>query len=115
MYVSITRLKLRSIWSLAKFGRQSNLVARQAKAAPGNLMVKLSNRWFNTFYTITHWNSKEAMQQFMINGEHKKAMQQWAVYASEVKVYGFETMDPPTWKEARLMVENKGRITTRHA
>lgn len=111
MYVSITRLKLKSIWLLPKFARQSNLVAQQAKESPGNLKVKLSNRWFRYFYTLTHWNSKETMQQFMIHGAHKTAMQQWSDYASEVKAYGFETNEPPKWKEARLIIENQGRIT----
>lgn len=111
MYVSITRLKLKSIWSLPKFAKQSNLIAQQAKASPGNLKVKLSNRWFRYFYTITHWNSKQAMQQFMINGDHKVAMTQWSRYASEVKAFGYEVDYPPKWKEARLMVANKGRTT----
>lgn len=111
MYVSITRLKLKSIWLLAKFANQSQTVASQARVSSGNLKVKLSNRWFRYFFTITHWNSKEAMQQFMSNGAHKSAMRQWSLYASEVKAYGYETNDPPTWKEARLMIANKGRTT----
>ncbi|MEP2025676.1 MAG: hypothetical protein ABJH98_04220 [Reichenbachiella sp.] len=111
MYVSITRLKLKSIWLLPRFARQSNKAAQQAKAAPGNLKVKLSNRWFRYFYTITHWNSKQAMQQFMINGDHKEAMQHWNKYASEVKAHGYETDQPPNWKDARLIMENEGRTT----
>ncbi|WP_422362079.1 hypothetical protein [Reichenbachiella sp.] len=111
MYVSITRLKLKSIWLLPKFAGQSNKVARQANQSSGILKVRLSNRWFKYFYTMTHWNSKEAMQQFMINGEHKVAMKQWSDYASEVKAYGFETNDPPKWKEARSLIKKQGRIT----
>ncbi|MEO9802979.1 MAG: hypothetical protein ABJF04_07015 [Reichenbachiella sp.] len=111
MYVSVTRLKLKSIWLLPKFVRQSNLISKQAKASPGILKVKLSNRWFRYFYTMTHWNSKEAMQQFMINGEHNEAMRQWSQFVTEVKAYGYESDHPPKWKEARMMIENKGRTT----
>ena len=110
MYVSITRLKIKSFWVLPNFSRLSGLIAKQAKESPGNLKVKLSNRWFRYFYTQTHWNSEEAMRQFMKGGEHKIAMKEWSKFAAEVKVYGFETDEPPRWKDARIMIENKGRL-----
>lgn len=110
MYVSITRLKLKSIWRLREFIKMSNEIFEQAQNAPGNLNTKLSNRWFRYFYTQTHWNSREAMQQFVVNGAHREAMKQWKDIAMEIKVHGFETSHPPKWKLSRQLVAQQGRV-----
>lgn len=111
MYVSITRLKLKSIWLLPKFAKQSGKVAKQAKTSPGNIKTKLSNRWFKYFYTLTLWESQSDMQQFMIHGDHKVAMQQWSQVATEVRVLGYEAESAPNWREVRKRIETEGRIT----
>ncbi|UXX77767.1 hypothetical protein N7E81_10335 [Reichenbachiella carrageenanivorans] len=111
MYVSITRLKLKSIWLLPKFAKQSGRVAKQAQDSPGYIKVKLSNRWFRYFYTLTLWRSRADMQQFVIHGDHKVAMQEWSKFATEVKALGYETEAAPKWKEVRKRIATEGKTT----
>ena len=109
--VSITRLRLRSwryfpgqIW-------YALLSSRQAKAAPGNLSVKLMREANNIFWTCTLWTDEAAMRAFMMSGAHRKAMPRLVEWCDEASVahYQQETATPPSWPEAHRRMQTEGR------
>ncbi len=64
MFVSVTRLRVRSFVYLPHFLWYTFTIQRQAENAPGLIGVRLlvdSNR---TYWTLTSWESEKAMQAF---------------------------------------------------
>ena len=110
-YVSITGLKLKSIWYLLKFTKYSGPSMKQASSAPGNVSAE-GNYRNGTLHTLSVWEDRKSMVKFMASGAHAQAMK----ITSEVsppggtKVYGYETTQIPTWNEAIDIWQKYGRI-----
>ena len=63
-FISITRLRVRSLRYLPVFLIGAFRSARQAKNAPGNLAVSLLSDASFTFWTRTMWNYEQSMRAF---------------------------------------------------
>jgi hypothetical protein len=74
MFVSLTRLRVRSIRFLPLFALYTFRATKQVKKAPGFQTGALLNDRSSTFWTMTAWDTQESMRQFMTTGAHKKAM-----------------------------------------
>ena len=73
-FVSLTRLRVRSIRFLPGFLWNTFRVVRQVKQAAGfrtGALLK-DRQW--TFWAMTAWDSQESMRQFMTSDAHKKVM-----------------------------------------
>jgi hypothetical protein len=102
MFVSVTRLRVRSAAYLPQFLWYNFVIQRQAERAQGLIGVRLlvdSNR---TYWTLTSWESEKAMKAFRGAAPHSKAMKKLPEWCDEA-AYTHWTEDTPRlpeWNEA---------------
>jgi len=113
VFVSLTRLRLRSIRFLPGFAIYAVRSQMQVQKAPGFLKVALlpDKKW--TFWTLTAWESQESMRQYMTSGAHKKAMPHLLHWCDEASVAHWTQEDAvlPTWAEADKKMREIGRVS----
>lgn len=107
MYISLTQLKPKGILSYFRFWVLSIPTFRQVQIAKGSLSVT-AKRMNGRQCTITSWESREVMLEFMRGGAHLKAMKAFHKFAPG-RTYGFEAEQLPTWKEAMVLLQEKGK------
>ncbi len=61
-FISVTRLRVRSIFYLPQFIWQVFKTTRQAERAPGFLGGRLMRDQKNAFWTLTTWDDEAAMR-----------------------------------------------------
>ncbi len=106
-YVSITGLRLNSIFDAPRFWWHAIRSMSQARSAPG--LISVDARTINgVHHTLTVWKDREAMRKFMVSGAHLKAMQSFKSLAGG-KVLGFEAETAPGWAEVHELWRAKGR------
>jgi hypothetical protein len=123
-FISLTRLRIRSIRFLPFFLLHSWRSIRQITRAPGFLTGALLTDKGWTFWTMTAWDREESMRQFMISGSHKTAMPLLANWCAEASVTHWlqpnipdpttDTPHPisdalPSWQEADQRMRSSGR------
>jgi heme-degrading monooxygenase HmoA len=113
VWVSLTRLRVRSVRFLpgfAWFAFRSNV---QAKRAAGNLAVDLLADRERTFWTMTVWESRLAMLAFMTSGPHKRAMPKLLEWCDEASVAHWEQEGSALvgWDEADRRMRATGRAS----
>ena len=110
-FVSLTRLRIRSIRFLPLFALHTWRSLRQIKRARGFQTGALlaDRRW--TFWTITVWDSEESMRQFMVSGSHKAAMPHLVKWCDEASVARWTQPEAevPSWMEADKRMREGGR------
>lgn len=111
IFVSITRLRVRSLWFMPGFARMAALSARQAARAPGNLTVGFLREGLRIYWTSTSWESEAAMRAYMLAHPHKAAMVKLLHWCDEASVVHWTQPDPapPTWAEAHARMQREGR------
>ena len=106
-YISITGLKLNNIFHAPRFWFHAVRSMAQAKAAPGN--ISADARSINgVHHTLTVWESRQAMRNYLAAGPHLQAMKSFKAIATG-KVLGFEAEHAPQWHVARELLKAKGR------
>jgi hypothetical protein len=111
--VSLTRLRLRRFWHLPAFLRHANASAGQLRNMPGFTGGYLAFNWKWTFWTVSCWQSREAMHAYRGSGAHAAAMKHLPVWCEEAAVATIEgegLVLPPPAEATRLMKEH-GRLT----
>ena len=107
MYISITGLKPKGFISFFKFWRLAIPSFNQANKAKGIQFCQVKR--INGYQcTLTAWESREDMLNFMRSGVHLKAMQSFHKIATG-RTYGFEAETIPTWTEAFDLLQEKGK------
>lgn len=97
-YISVTGLRIKSIWTLPRFYYFAIQSTNQARRADGNISVDV--RAINGVqHTITMWESRQKMLKFMMSGAHKKAMKISHLF-DDLYSYGYESDTRPSWDEA---------------
>ena len=111
MVITVTSLKLRRLWDVFKMYYLSFHVVAQTKQQKD--FVSMKNTGFGYWhYTLSVWESEEAVKQFARTGAHLNAMKQSRNLASEISTYTFQSEQIPNWKEAKqLLVENGKRLS----
>jgi hypothetical protein len=107
MYISITGLKPKGFISFFKFWRLAIPSFNQAKNAKGIQYCQVK-RIKGYQCTLTAWESREDMLNFMRSGIHLKAMQAFHKIATG-RTYGFESETIPNWSEAFTLLQEKGK------
>ena len=105
-YVSITGLRLKRFWYFFAFFRFAIPSFRNSQGAKGNLYSAVKNI-NGVRHTLTAWESKKAMQQFIYNGVHLEAIKAFKKYFIG-KTYGYETNSLPSWGEVHQIWNEKG-------
>jgi hypothetical protein len=110
-FISITRLRIRSLRFLPAFALQTLAAIRQVRRAPGFQGGALlpDRRW--TFWTMTVWDSEASMRAYMISGDHRTAMPRLLEWGDEASVVHWEQTETahPSWAEAELRMRASGR------
>lgn len=108
MYISITGLKPKGFFATFKFWLLAIPSFAQAKSAAGNIFCEVKR--VNGFQcTLTAWESREKMLEFMRSGIHLTAMKSFHKIATG-KTYGYEAESTPTWDEAFTLLQEKGKF-----
>lgn len=106
VFVSVTRLRLRSPQYLLPFFWHALLSTRQANRAPGNLKTVTRASGNLVFWTITLWQDEAAMKAYRNAGAHLRVMpklRQWCDQANTAHWYQ-EQASLPTWQEAEQRI-----------
>ncbi len=113
MFVSLTRLRLRSIRFLPLFGIDMLRTNSQVKKAGGFLHGRLLADRDWTFWTLTAWDSQASMRAYMLSGPHKAAMPKLMEWCDEASVAHWEQVEAelPTWEEADRRMRTTGRLS----
>ncbi len=113
VFVSLTRLRLRSVRFVPGFMLHASRSTRQIKQAAGFQAgaVLADRQW--TFWTISAWDSGESMRRYMTTGGHKQAMPKLIEWCDEASVAHWEQDEAtlPTWIEADQRMRSMGRIS----
>ena len=115
--ISVTRLRVRSVWFLPGFFYYALRSNAQARSAPGNLGVAVLNGAHRTFWTKSGWQDEAAMRAFLLAEPHKTAMKKLAEWCDEAAVVRWPQGSSvlPDWREAhRRMVAEGRKSRVRH-
>lgn len=109
--VSITRLRVRSIFYLPVFMLHAFRTMTQAQKAKGVLGVDTRFEKNNVVWTKTVWADEMMMKNYRNMGAHQIAMRLLSTICSEASVARWQQEEPelPTWEEAhrRMLAEGK--------
>ena len=98
MYVSVTALKTNGFLSAIRFWLLAIPTFRQAKSSKGVLFCEVKT--VDGFHhTLTAWETKKDMSQFVSSPLHLKAMKVFPKIATGSTI-GFEADETPSWSEA---------------
>ena len=113
IFVSLTRLRIRSIRFMPFFAVYAFRSFRQVSKAPGFQGGAVLNDRERTFWTMTAWDTPENMRQFMTSGAHKKAMPHLLNWCDEASVAHWEQEEStlPSWIEAARHMREQGRAS----
>ena len=113
MFISLTRLRIRSIRFLPLFALHTLRSLRQVRKAPGlqTGALLLDQSW--TFWTMTAWDTHESMRQYIISGAHKQAMPKLLHWCDEASVAHWEQTGAqlPSWTDADARMRSSGRAS----
>jgi hypothetical protein len=114
MFISITYIKVSSIWKVPMFMQHVGRINRQIAGAEGVLAIR-QKAGISRNYTITARESKEAMLRFRNNGAHLEAMRATRHISDEYGSYHYTADHLPGWKEAIAMVHQGVKKPLREA
>jgi Domain of unknown function (DUF3291) len=113
IFVSLTRLRVRSFRFLPLFVLHTFRSLRQVKKAPGfqHGALLADRSW--TFWTMTAWDTQESMRQFMTTGFHSRAMPHLLDWCDEASVAHWSQLETtlPSWTEADKRMREGGRAS----
>ena len=109
--VSITRLRVRSIFLMPLFTYHTMRTSMQVQKAEGVLGAETRFEKNNVVWTKTIWSDETAMKKYRGSGAHQIAMRILSEMCSEASVTRWQQEDAelPTWEEAhrRILIEGK--------
>ncbi|KQT82636.1 hypothetical protein ASG51_18230 [Methylobacterium sp. Leaf465] len=110
-FVSITRLRIRSVRFLPGFAVHALRTQRQARKAAGFRAgsILADHAW--TFWTMTVWDDEAAMRRYMMAGPHRQAMPKLIHWCDEASLAHWTQpgAGPPSWAEADQRMRADGR------
>ena len=110
-FISVTRLRIRSVWFLPAFAVHAMRSLRQVRSSEGFREGKLLPDRKMTFWTMTAWDSEESMRRYMTSGAHKAAMPKLMGWCDEASVVHWEQSEAelPSWAEADRRMRAEGQ------
>jgi hypothetical protein len=109
MFITITSLRLKSIWKFFPLSLHALKIVNQTKAEKG--LVDFRKKGIGrTHYTLTAWSEEGDLKKFARTGAHLEAMKASSKIASEIRIYTFKADRIPEWKEAESLLLSKGKL-----
>lgn len=93
-FMTVNRVRLRSVWSLPKFAWVTWWIRRQARSAAGNLGVNVFRSRGLAFWTVTAWVDRAAMLAFRNTGPHAHAMPRLRTWFDEAAATDWQQAVP---------------------
>jgi hypothetical protein len=112
-FISVTRLRVRSLRYLLPFVWQTFKVVRQAEHSSDFLGGRVLREARNAFWTVTAWESDVAMRSFRQKGAHGQVMAkllQWCDEAAYVH-WNQDSVELPDWQEAHRRLVQDGKLS----
>jgi hypothetical protein len=112
-FISVTRLRVRSLLYLPAFLWQTMGSLRQSQRSAGFLGGRVLREARNTFWTVTAWDDDAAMNAFRTSGAHREAMPKLLDWCDEASVAHWiqPSTELPTWLEAHRRMVAEGRLS----
>ena len=112
-FVSITRLKIKSLFYLIPFLRANEASAKQLVKVNGFIAGKELTDKGLTFWTLTIWDNDSNMREFRNSPSHKKAMQNLPNWCNEASYFHWTQESPnlPDWSLASNRLIKEGKLT----
>ena len=110
--VAVTRLHVRSVSFFPQFFWYTLKTSRQAKYTPGNRGVRVRRGEGLAFWTLSIWQTIEAMKKFMFALPHKQAMQKLPYWCDEAAFADWEqsAAEFPSWDQAAEKLRATGQL-----
>ncbi len=108
MLVSLTSIKLRSPLQFLGFHYTVFQVLQKIKAT--QCIGYKTTGGLLTHFTMTTWENETQMNSFSRNNPHLTAMKRSVAIAKEIRVLTFEADTMPSWKTAKKLLYEKGRV-----
>jgi len=111
VFVSVTRLRIRSIFLLPQFLWYALRSSRQAQRSAGFVGGRLMREARNAFWTMTAWDADKAMEAFRAQGAHRAAMPKLLDWCDEAALVHWtqESRELPSWQQAYERMIKEGR------
>ncbi|MGQ5640242.1 MULTISPECIES: DUF3291 domain-containing protein [unclassified Streptomyces] len=104
VHVFASRFETRSLWGALRFLARTPAVWRQAGRAPGAYGTALKAQPLRrTFWTLSAWESADAVKAFAASGAHRPASRRLAAQMCDVAFAAWQTSGdrlPVSWAEA---------------
>ena len=111
-FVSLTRLRVRSVLFLPRFVWLNEQIVRQILKSPGFREGKILVDAHLTFWTLTSWDSEGEMCAYRDEGAHRAATPKLAAWCDEASVARFaDRKGLPNWDEAHARMASSGRAS----
>jgi hypothetical protein len=108
---SITRLRLRSIFTLGAFVRDTRAISAQCTASPGFLGGAVLAEGRLVFWTRSVWESADAMKAFRASGAHLEAMPKLLDWCDEASVAQWQGEPETDWDAIYARMVEQGRLS----
>jgi heme-degrading monooxygenase HmoA len=112
-FISVTRLRVKSIFFLLPFIRANEASVKEIKKSKGFLKGKELIDKKLTFWTITIWENEESMKEFRSSTSHRIAMQHLPKWCDEASYHHWvqEETEFPTWDNISEKLFSEGRLS----
>lgn len=106
--ITATRLHVRRLRHVPTFLWWSLRAARQAKRSPGHIASALHAQDARTYWTLSSWQTIDAMRRYRSSGAHETAMRRAGEWADEASTVRWDSDDGtlPDWKEAKRRLDD---------
>ncbi len=104
MIVSITSIKLKGPFAFFPLSLRALRIVQQLRSTKCKEFRK-RGIW-TTHYTMTLWDNKQNMDEFVRSSAHLEAMKASSGFAREIRLYTYEGTTLPKWPDAIRLLEN---------
>lgn len=112
-FVSVTRLRVKSIIYLIPFFKANEASVKELKKSEGLIKAKELLDKHLVFWTITLWEDEDSMKKFRICNAHRSAMQYLPVWCDEASYHHWiqEGNEFPTWENVSEKLFREGKLS----